>query len=779
MCDGESMIHKKKIIVGASVAALILAGLGIVILVKYLSAKETVSYNETVPAEVSAQAIVQRDSNGIPHIQAANMEDALLVLGYLHAQDRVIIAEYYRALARGTLASLVGEDALAIDRLSRTLNFAGEAEKIFRALDKKYKGYLEAYAKGLNYFLKRNYRDIASVSRLASDEWTPQDTIAIILMLDWYSSFLKNREHVFMIHTQLLTREVQKVFPPSLTFGYDDADRNNIVLIKELQRSVRKYVGSFNRGLGFYIPSSKTADEKSAHGFSLESLGSVYPLWYPARLKVGGKSVTGITAVGMPYLFDGKNDVFSFSGFNLSLDVQDFYRENTRKGARATECLLRGRWVELSSRDENIEVLKENGQIETLQYQVRGKEDCPIISDVFKGKIPSDVLSVRGISPSKEYLRFLFELPFAESAEQAWRLAANVVAVPKVYLIADNDDASVLFFGAVPNRFQGNAIFQRGENNTGYIPLIMLSAYSRKERMRNVTVGSEMLDIMPLNLQQYKVFNDAWRFERLDELIRARASQPQSIPEILHDQESQIAKKFAPVYYSLLEKMPIPSAKLTRIYFKNWDYNADKNSVPAALMHIVLHKFFFEAVRDELKDESYHVSDFLYWALDRFAEVSKDENSLIFDDTSSDVRIETRSMIFDRAFIAALKHLNQHAGPFMKDWKWGGLHKAKLAVPLLRKKSFVRKEFMKTFLYRIGGDDSTILNGSVSIIDRYRANSVTAISACFYGGALLSRATGMSVNPLSEFNEFYMDKRQFVDFESSIVKYEMKFVPQK
>jgi hypothetical protein len=56
---------------------------------------------------------------------------------------------------------------------------------------------------------------------------------------------------------------------------------------------------------------------------------------------------------------------------------------------------------------------------------------------------------------------------------------------------------------------------------------------------------------------------------------------------------------------------------------------------------------------------------------------------------------------------------------------------------------------------------------------------VTAISACFYGGALLSRATGMSVNPLSEFNEFYMDKRQFVDFESSTVKYEMKFVPQK
>lgn len=774
------MIHKKKIIIGASITVLTLAVFSIVILVKYLKAKETVSYNETVLAEVSAQVNVQRDGNGVPHVQAANMEDAMFALGYLHAQDRVIIAEYYRAIARGTLTSLVGEDALAIDKFSHTLNFTGEAEKIFRALDKKYKSFLEAYVKGLNYFLKSNFSDISSVSRLASDEWTAEDTIAIILMLDWYSSFLKNRELVFMIHKQLLSREVEKVFPPSLTYGYDDADRNNVVLMKELQRSVRKYVGMFNRGLGFYIPSSKTLDEKSAHGFSLESLGSIYPLWYPIRLKVGEKSITGITAVGMPYIFNGKNDIFSFSGFNLSLDVQDFYRETTRKGARATECLLRGKWVELSSREKNIEVLKESGKIETLQYQVRSKEDCPVISDVFKGEITSDIISVRGVNPSKDYLIFLFELPFAGSIDHAMRLAANVVAVPKVYLITAKDEASVMLIGALPNRFLGNDIFKQGELYTGYVPLIMLSAYSRKDWYGNVVIGSEMLDVLPLHFKQYKVFNDTWRFERLEELVKMRSLQPQSIPEILHDQESQIAKRFTPLYYSLLGKIPlIPSAKLTRIYYKNWDYNADRNSVPAALMHVVLHKFFLETVRDELKDESYHVSDYLYWTLDRFAEISKDENALLFDDTSSDVRRETRSMIFDRAFLAALKHLNDHAGPFMKEWKWGVIHKAKLAVPLLRKKSFLRKEFMKTYLYKIGGDDSTILNASVSVIDRYRANSVTAISACFYGGSLLSSATGMSINPLSEFNKIYMDRRHFIDFESSTVKYEMKFIPQK
>ena len=114
----------------------------------------------------------------------------------------------------------------------------------------------------------------------------------------------------------------------------------------------------------------------------------------------------------------------------------------------------------------------------------------------------------------------------------------------------------------------------------------------------------------------------------------------------------------------------------------------------------------------------------------------------------------------------------------MKDWQWGMLHRAKFTMPLGKKKSLFRRDLMKSLLYRTGGDDSTILKGSVMVNEKYRSGGVTSHSVCFYGkSSYISRAVGASIHPESEFSAFHMDRRQFVDFESGEYKYEMRFVP--
>ncbi|MCX7678296.1 MAG: penicillin acylase family protein [Spirochaetes bacterium] len=770
-------MKKKAIYVTFSLSVVIVVSIAL-LLIWYFQVKETVSYDEILHAEVLAPITVLRDENGIPLIRAEKIEDALLALGYVHAQDGIIIADYYRAIANGMLSARIGEKALVIDKLSRTLNFRGKAERIFREFEKRYSSYFIAYTKGLNLFLKRNYHDIAAVSNISNVEWVAEDSIAILLMLDWCFSFLQNRELVYIFKNQNLRNEVKKIFPSWLIGGYDENEKNNIFLLKELQKTVQKYVGLFNRGFAFYIPESITADEKSAFAFNAESLANIYPVWYPVRIEVKGKSVIGLTAVGLPYIFSGRNEKFSFAGFNLSIDVQDFYREITRKKGQGTECLIRGRWIEVPFKDEKIEIRKDEAISDTTAYQVRWKEDCPIISDVFKGKLPSDIISVKGIEPSQEYFKFLFDLPFAEGLSHAHRMFTNVISIPKVYLLATNEKGILAFLGAISRRNIGNVIL-RGDLYYGYEPTVPIGAYFSEERGKQLVVGSEMLAVLPPVLQHRKVFNDTWRYERINELIRERSAQPHLIKDILHDTESQIAKKFTPIYSSLLDKIPIPSAKLSKIYFKNWDYFAQKDSVPSAIMNVVLNRFFFETIYDELGDDAYHALEHYYWAMENFAQIAKDENSPVFDDLKTEDRVETRSMIFDRAFIYALKFLNESFGPYMNQWKWGRLHKAKLQIPLLRKESLVRKEFMKTYLYKISGDDSTIFNAPVDMNNRYRAKSVTAFSVAFYNGAFISRVAGISMNPLSEFSKFYMNNRYFVEFDSNSIKHEMKILPIK
>ena len=61
---------------------------------------------------------VMRDQYGIPHIFAENETDLGSVLGFLHAQDRLWQMESIRRFSSGTLAEIVGREALALDHFS-------------------------------------------------------------------------------------------------------------------------------------------------------------------------------------------------------------------------------------------------------------------------------------------------------------------------------------------------------------------------------------------------------------------------------------------------------------------------------------------------------------------------------------------------------------------------------------------------------------------------------------------------------------------------------------
>ena len=55
-----------------------------------------------------AAVTVQRDSHGVPHIRANNMEDLLMAQGYVTAQDRLWQMDMARRSSAGELSELLG-----------------------------------------------------------------------------------------------------------------------------------------------------------------------------------------------------------------------------------------------------------------------------------------------------------------------------------------------------------------------------------------------------------------------------------------------------------------------------------------------------------------------------------------------------------------------------------------------------------------------------------------------------------------------------------------------
>ena len=72
--------------------------------------------------------LTQRDSYGVPHIEARNAWDANALLGFCHAQDRLWQLEQGRRLGAGRLAEILGRDAVPIDVLARKLGWRQMAE---------------------------------------------------------------------------------------------------------------------------------------------------------------------------------------------------------------------------------------------------------------------------------------------------------------------------------------------------------------------------------------------------------------------------------------------------------------------------------------------------------------------------------------------------------------------------------------------------------------------------------------------------------------------------
>ncbi len=151
-----------------------------------------VSTLPALPIEDAVEAI--RDRRGFWHVYARSDRDAFVVVGYLMARDRMGQMEMLRRVARGELAERFGAldpGLVEEDRAMRVIGHRRNAEAIWAALDEETQGALQAYADGVNVYLRRVRdgveglpREVRTIFNLGGGigllrDWTPVDTLAL------------------------------------------------------------------------------------------------------------------------------------------------------------------------------------------------------------------------------------------------------------------------------------------------------------------------------------------------------------------------------------------------------------------------------------------------------------------------------------------------------------------------------------------------------------------------------------------------------------------------
>jgi penicillin amidase len=317
--------------INLSIAVLLVAGLIAAYWTAYRPLAQT---SGQITAPVSAHATLSRDAIGVPHITAANWEDAIFLQGFVTAQDRLWQMDGLRRLAAGELSEIVGSSALELDRDARRLRMRRMAEEDYRTLPPADRAVLAAYARGVNYFIETHRTRLPlefTILRYDPRPWSVTDSI--LCGLQMYRNLTTTWKEELQKQAMLEGGDAAKVnFLFTSRIGMEFQPGSNAWAISGRHTASGKPILANDPHLEFGIPST----------------------WYQVHLKAPGLDVIGVSLPGVPCVIIGHNQRIAWGVTNLGFDVQDLYIE--KFDPRTGRYVFRGQLEQARAESERIPV---------------------------------------------------------------------------------------------------------------------------------------------------------------------------------------------------------------------------------------------------------------------------------------------------------------------------------------------------------------------------------------------------------------------------------------
>ena len=411
-----------------------------------------------------------RDSNGIPHIYGKTDADAWFGLGYAHAQDRLWQMDFNRRIGAGRLSEILGDKGLGTDKFLRTLSVYHYAEQNFENENAETKAVLEAYAAGVNAFIKAPGGPLPPefhILGVKPEPWTPADSLVWSKMMawdlgaNWSSEILRLR----MLKEQGLSQQqISELYPPypgdapvtlpDLASLYEDI---NLPLKQFAEASQELEPEPANGSNNWVVSGERTSSGKPLLANDPHLGLAAPPVWYFAHVESENLKVIGATLPGIPGVVLGRNDRISWGFTNTGPDVQDMFIEKLEGDGYLTPNGI----AQFETRKEVIKV--KDGEDVTLNVRI-GRHG-PIISDVHgsaaKAAGEGHVLAFAwtALRPDNTTARAIVQMNLAQN----WSEFTDAIAsfdVPQQNMVYADVDGNIGYYAParVPVRHPDNKV---------------------------------------------------------------------------------------------------------------------------------------------------------------------------------------------------------------------------------------------------------------------------------------------------------------------------------
>lgn len=630
---------------------------------------------------VQAPVTILRDAHAIPHIFAKSRADALFALGYAQAQDRLWQMVFLRAVMQARVSELVGSDGVATDTLFRTFGLYHLAEQSVAHLNPETRRLLEAYAAGINAFIKTHKGPLPiefTLLNVTPEPWRPADSIATMKYMQFsLSENLYGELARAHLATRLGKRQIQDLFPAYP--GDPEAKLPDYISIFAPPKSAAIEAPDTTASNNWVV-----AGFRSVTGAPLLANDPHLPLtmpgiWYLAHLSWPGHDLVGGVLPGVPAVSVGHTRTMAWGMTNTGPDTQDLYLEKLTGGGYVTP--------------NGTEAFHSHREVINVRFRkpvtitVRSTRHGPILPEDWRritGLVPKGyvlALSWTALTPDDRTIQANLEMNEAESGSDFRPILRDYLSPMQNLVYADQKHIGLILASRIPIRDQANDSlglvpakgWDRRYDWTGYIPTEALPHIEDPPSGQIATANNKTV---PAGYP-YILTNDwegPFRFWRIDEMLKATPRHSlASFQAIQLDTHERYAQDLIPL---LLKAGPWPTAEATQAahMLEKWDRAMDANRPEPLIFEAWARALVKRLIADELGDDfkaNWSPHELFVLRVLRNA----DGESRWCDDVTTKAHEDCASRV-RLALTDALSELRTAYGADITSWRWGKAHHA-------------------------------------------------------------------------------------------------------
>ncbi|WP_138429223.1 penicillin acylase family protein [Fodinibius saliphilus] len=726
------------------------------------------------------------DSHGVPHIYADNKHDLYYSLGYAHAQDRLWQMTVSQMAAEGRFAEFLGKDLLEYDKLQRTIGFWRIAQRIESTLADSTRQLLQAYADGVNNYVKTHPKSLPiqfTLVDMSPIKWTVTHSIALARLMAWELNLAWKSELTYAYLAQHLDPQKFSDLLPNKNLTAQHSSLNSshqwakaLIPLVQKNEQLNQLMGTEGSSVG--SNAWAVSAKKSATDYPLLAgdphLGLNMPgKWYEAHLNVNDQNLSGATLPGAPIVVLGQNDHLSWSLTNIMLDDTDFFQEAIHP-QNPNQYLLDSLAGEPVYKNFELqkEVMKVKNEDDTL-FTRRLTQHGPVVSKVFPEQkyIDDRVITMRwtGQEITNE-IGALLTMNWATNFEEFQQGAQNFKVPGQHFIYADTAGNIARIASAnIPIRNESPLLLRKGwkpsQDWQGFVPYNEMPSQINPERgwvanANNPPVGEEY----PYYLSIY--WEPDARYDRIRQYLNQDISlSAEAFQQMQNDSYSLYARDITQIILPILKNSKEYDFTTVISYLENWDYSYGPSETAASIMDVFLLRLSRNIYEDEMTTAIY--KNFIKFSAlpERSILYLLNNQSPFFDNINTPDTTETADQIITKSMSQAVQYLKGEFGEEPFEWRWEQLHTITLEPPLFGRAAespnastslkLIVNNLFSSGPHAVYGHDMTINNGEYSWNDPFEMilgpsiRRVVDLSDMTRTFSILP--SGQSENPLSQY----------------------------